>query len=275
MLIAIAPFRRLRRLHQKMIMECPKDVDRLLEVDVDLETQAIETNDVDGLQREVCRYEDETSSVRVNHNDETHQLPDRSPQQVMHGVAQYDPLFALHGAHCLLVRQALFAQRPQLDLASIHPRAPTPTRFCCVLNPGCPSHGVRAHANQKMIVLREQALDHLSTHVIAISHKVVRLTRCQAAQAERSSCPLACAYLGSSPQRPHESVTARQLRLFDSIEQVCRLADTMMWIRNRASGSPVRPYLGCSIWPSSRTFCSCRSVCSAWIDGGRKALIYS
>jgi hypothetical protein len=33
--------------------------------------------------------------------------------------------------------------------------------------------------------------------------------------------------------------------------------------------------LGCSIWPSSHTFRSRRSTCSAWIDGGCKALIYS
>jgi hypothetical protein len=106
-----------------------------------------------------------TSSVRVNHNDETHQLSNRSPQQVMHGIAEYDPLFVIHEARCLLVHQALFEQQAQLDLAAIHPGAPTPTRFCCILNVGCPSHGIRAHANHEMIVLREQALDHLPTHV--------------------------------------------------------------------------------------------------------------
>jgi hypothetical protein len=40
-------------------VECPKHVDRLLEGDLDLETQPIETNDVDGIQCEVCRHEDE------------------------------------------------------------------------------------------------------------------------------------------------------------------------------------------------------------------------
>ena len=53
MLIAVAPLQRLHRLHPKRIGEGTEDMDGLLEGELDLKAQAIQTNDLDGVQREV------------------------------------------------------------------------------------------------------------------------------------------------------------------------------------------------------------------------------
>ena len=55
---------------------------RLLEGVLDLEAQAVETNDIDGVKGSVCAHEEAGTSRGMDHGDEAHQPAGGTPQQV-------------------------------------------------------------------------------------------------------------------------------------------------------------------------------------------------
>src|SRR5208283_546780 len=82
MLVAIVAAQRLHVLHPEVIAERTDLAHSLLEGELDLESQAVETNDLDGLQRGVCAHEQARTSCWMNHRDEAYQAACGTPQQV-------------------------------------------------------------------------------------------------------------------------------------------------------------------------------------------------
>src|SRR5678815_4844687 len=72
MLVAVVAATRLHIEHPEMIGEGADLVHGLLEAELDLEAQTVETNDVDGVEGGVRAHEEEGASCWMDHRDEAH-----------------------------------------------------------------------------------------------------------------------------------------------------------------------------------------------------------
>ena len=82
MLIAAVAAQRLHVGHPEMVGEGTDLAHCLLEGVLDLEAQAVETNDIDGVKGSVCAHEEAGTSRGMDHGDEAHQPAGGTPQQV-------------------------------------------------------------------------------------------------------------------------------------------------------------------------------------------------
>ena len=73
MLIAAVAAQRLHVGHPEMVGEGTDLAHCLLEGVLDLEAQAVETNDIDGVKGSVCAHEEAGTSRGMDHGDEAHQ----------------------------------------------------------------------------------------------------------------------------------------------------------------------------------------------------------
>src|ERR1700739_641375 len=81
MLIAVVAAQRLHVGHPEMVGERTDLAHRLLEGVLDLEAQAVETNDVDGVKGSVGAHEEAGTSRGMDHGDEAHQPAGGTPHQ--------------------------------------------------------------------------------------------------------------------------------------------------------------------------------------------------
>src|SRR5215468_2349859 len=86
MLVAVVAAPRLHVGHPEMIGEGADLVHGLLEAELDLEAQTVETNDVDGVEGGVRAHEEEGASCWMDHRDEAHHAAGRAPQQVADAI---------------------------------------------------------------------------------------------------------------------------------------------------------------------------------------------
>ena len=82
MLIAAVAAQRLHVGHPEMVGEGTDLAHCLLEGVLDLEAQAVETNDIDGVKGSVCAHEEAGTSRGMDHGDEAHQPAGGTPQRV-------------------------------------------------------------------------------------------------------------------------------------------------------------------------------------------------
>jgi hypothetical protein len=81
-LIAAYPAHRRHGRHPEVIAIGADDAQRLLERHSDLESQAIDTDDIQGAQSHVGRHQQDGSAARMRYRDEADEDADGAPQQV-------------------------------------------------------------------------------------------------------------------------------------------------------------------------------------------------
>src|SRR5215831_7687238 len=98
MLVAVVAAPRLDVGHPEMIGEGADLVHCLLEAELDLEAQTVETNDVDGVEGSVRAHEKEGASCWMDHRDEAHRAAGRAaPQQVADAILDGHLVLAVDG----------------------------------------------------------------------------------------------------------------------------------------------------------------------------------
>src|SRR6516165_6978417 len=98
MLIAAVAADRLHIGHPEMIGERADLADRLLEGELDLEAQAVETNDLDGVERGVGAHQHAMASCWMDHGDEADQAAGGTPEQVADAILDDHLVLAVDGA---------------------------------------------------------------------------------------------------------------------------------------------------------------------------------
>ena len=98
-LIAAVAVPRLHVGHPEMVSEGTDLAYCLLEGVLDLEAQAVETNDINGVKGSVCAHEEAGTSRGMDHGDEAHQPGRRdAPQQVADPILDDHPVRAVDGS---------------------------------------------------------------------------------------------------------------------------------------------------------------------------------
>src|ERR1700736_3892736 len=118
-LIAVAVAQGGHVLHPEMISECTDQTRRLFEAVFDLEAQAIEANDLDGVQRDIGAHEQARTPCGVNDGHEADASSGRTPQQITNTIVNNDVPIAVDGAGNLLHRSGISKQRLELYLFAI------------------------------------------------------------------------------------------------------------------------------------------------------------
>src|SRR4029077_11285509 len=102
MLVAVVAPPRLHVEHPEMVGEGADLVHSLLEAELDLEAQTVETNDVDGVEGGVRAHEEEGASRWMDHRDEAHHAAGGAPQQVADAILDGHLVLAIDRAVGLL-----------------------------------------------------------------------------------------------------------------------------------------------------------------------------
>ena len=97
-LVAVAALQRFHVLHPEVVVERAEHLCSLLEPEFDLEPQTIQADDLDGLELEIRRHQDQSSAGRVLDQHKAHEPSGRSPQQIAAAHAYQDALFIVHWA---------------------------------------------------------------------------------------------------------------------------------------------------------------------------------
>lgn len=109
-------------LHPEVVAVGAQRANGLLEGKLDFETQAVEPDDLDGVQTQVRAQEQEAPPVRMFHEHEAGQAADRSPQQIQTEITDQDVLLAVDGAgNGGPAVIGFFKQGEEADLASLQP----------------------------------------------------------------------------------------------------------------------------------------------------------
>ena len=98
MLIAAVAAQRPHVGHPEMVGEGTDLAHCLLEGVLDLEAQAVETNDIDGVKGNIGAHEEAGTSRGVDHGDEAHQSAGGTPQQVADPILDDHLVLAVDGA---------------------------------------------------------------------------------------------------------------------------------------------------------------------------------
>src|SRR5450432_3762605 len=91
----------------------------LLEGHFDLESQAIDADDLQGRQGQVRTHQQDGAAKGMEYHDEADEDADGTPQQVGGPKAEGHTLLAIDGAGCLLELVCLFQQGCDLDLLAV------------------------------------------------------------------------------------------------------------------------------------------------------------
>ena len=172
-LIAVPVAQRHHTPHPKMVGERADQADGLFEAVLDFEAQAIETNDVYGIQRKIRAHQQESPPVGVYDGHEADELSGRTPQQVANTKAKNDLVLAVNGTGSLLHRSGIGKQRVELDLFAIalgcSPLALAFRRFG-----GFVGNRVGSNTAEQVMTLLKQGFDDLARGVVGIGDKVER-----------------------------------------------------------------------------------------------------
>src|SRR3974377_754300 len=123
---------------------------------LDLETKAIDANDVAGTERQIRTHEQACPPGWMNNGHEAHQLPDRAPQQVARAITDFDAALAVDRTDKLFHRLDIGQQRFELDLLAVELRSASLPGPVLRLG-GKIGNGVRLDAGNQMIALLEQS----------------------------------------------------------------------------------------------------------------------
>src|SRR6266498_2339418 len=82
-------------LHPEVISVSPHGVDGLLEADFDFEAPTVEANNFQRVQGQIGAEEDQVPASGVTHPDKTHQLTQRTPEQVVAVIAEDNARFPI------------------------------------------------------------------------------------------------------------------------------------------------------------------------------------
>src|ERR1039457_5936982 len=91
----------------------------LLEGDLDLESQAIDADDIQGGQGQVRAHQQDGTAKGMEYHDEADEDADGTPQQVGGPEAEDHVLLAIDGAGCLLELVGIFQEGCGLDLLPV------------------------------------------------------------------------------------------------------------------------------------------------------------
>ena len=105
--------------HPEVIAIGADDTERLLEGQFDLESQAIDANDIQGTQCPVGRHQQDGAATRMRYGDEADEDPYGSPEQVGGAKPEGNPLLAIDGTGRLLELIGLSQQSCDQDLVSV------------------------------------------------------------------------------------------------------------------------------------------------------------
>jgi ubiquinone biosynthesis protein Coq4 len=143
----------------------------------DLETKAIEADDVQSIEGQVRTHKQDLASGWMNNGYETHKLSHRTPHHIAHTIPDCDTTLAIEIGVSLFHQVDVSQQRADLDLLAIELRpAPlaAPFRRCN----GKVGNGVGFDAGNQMIALFAQSLHDLSRRVVGIRHKIEGVNNC-------------------------------------------------------------------------------------------------
>ena len=174
MLIAAVAAQRLHVGHPEMVGEGTDLAHCLLEGVLDLEAQAVETNDIDGVKGSVCAHEEAGTSGGMDHGDEAHQPAGGTPQQVADPILDDHLVLAVDGAWGWLEVAGGLPQGAELDLAAIDPGAASLARPPLLVS-GI-GDGVGLHPGEQVVVLLEQAGDDLVGGIVGVGDGVEGLS---------------------------------------------------------------------------------------------------
>ncbi len=121
MLIAVVAAQRRHVEHPEVVSERPDLAHCLLESVLDLEAQAVATNDVDGVKGSVGAHDEAGASCGMDHGDEAHQPTGGTPQQVADPILDDHLVPAVDGAWGWLEVPGGLQQGAELDLPAIDP----------------------------------------------------------------------------------------------------------------------------------------------------------
>jgi len=172
-LIAVSAAKRLHVLHPEVVGECADPMYRLFETVLDLEAQAIQANDLDGIQAEVGAHQQARAPARVSHCHEANELSARTPQQIADPIPDGHVVLAIDRAGGRLEGPGIGQQRFELDLGTVEPGAAAFARALLHVRDRGDSIGL--HAGDQVVVLIAQALDDLASGVVGIGDEVERL----------------------------------------------------------------------------------------------------
>jgi hypothetical protein len=170
MLIAVPVAERLHGGHPKVVGEGADQAHRLFEAVLDLEAQAVEANDLDGVQGSVGAHQQAGAAGRVEHGHEAHEPTGGAPQQVANPIAHDDVVLTVDRALGLLQAPGILEQGSELDLVALESGTtsfPSLRRFVSLV-----SDRVGLHPGNQVMVLLEQAVDDLARGIVAVGDKV-------------------------------------------------------------------------------------------------------
>jgi len=156
------------------------DVEGLLERHLDLESQTIEADDVQGGQGQVRAHQQDGAALRMEYHDEADEDAGGAPQQVGGSGAEDHVLLAIDGAGCLLEPAGILEQRCELDLLAVFCRSALGPRP--VQRRGCrreESHAVAFDPREPVVPLGQQSADNLAGGIVGVGREVERLLQCQ------------------------------------------------------------------------------------------------
>jgi len=110
--------------HPEVIGISSDDPQGLLEGHFDLESQPVDSNDLQGIQLQVRAHQQDGPATGMVHGHEADRDTDGAPQEVGHPEADLHPLLAVDRAGGFLQAVGVLQERGDLDLLSVLPGPP-------------------------------------------------------------------------------------------------------------------------------------------------------
>ena len=166
--------------HPEVVEKGADNAQCALEGHLDLESIAVEANDLDGIERQIGAHEQPASACGVLDGDESDELAHGTPEQVRDAQSQLNIALAIDGAACGLHGFGLVEQGLEGDFPSIQ-AGPSPFSFLG-LRGAVVGHGIGARTGHEMRALAEQGQDDLARGVVGVGHEVEGVLELQGAK---------------------------------------------------------------------------------------------
>jgi hypothetical protein len=155
-------------------------VEGLLEGDFDLESQAIEADNVQGGQGQVRAHRQDGDALRMEYDDEADEDADGAPQQVGGPEAEGHTLLAIGGAGRFLELAGIFQQGREFDLLPILCGLPLGRAAGWAAGRRREgSYAVAFDARHQVISVGQQPANYFAARIAGVGHEVERLLESQ------------------------------------------------------------------------------------------------
>ena len=169
-----APYWRHGR-HPEVVAIGADDTECLLEGQFDLESQAIDADDIQGTQCHVGGHQQDGAATRMRYGDEADEDADGSPEQVGGAKPEGDPLLAINGTGRFLELIGLSEQCCDQDLVAVLGGPSAKPRPVGRLGWGREvGHAVALDPRDEVVSLGQQAANRLAVGIVGVRHEVER-----------------------------------------------------------------------------------------------------